>query len=426
MRSFIRNRAGSRLALAIALATGTAVGVTGFAAPAYAAKKDKAPKKDYTKEFVAAYQPLADQLNDEAPDVAGLQAAIPGLLATVATSDDKFAAGNFVYSVGLKAKDMGLQRDGIVLMLDSGMVPVENQPQYNFLVGQLSYQLKDYAAARTYGTKAMELGYTENAPEIFVAEAYFADNQAKQGLDFLSGAIQSRLDAGQPVDQTWLQRGLALAYKSNLAPEAAQYGYWYAKMYPSANSWGDAIAILRNFNKYESPMLLDLMRLTKRTETFRTKIDYADYVEAADPRRLPGEVIAVIDHGYTAGTISKDDIFFADSYKLAEGRVAADKSELPTLEKDADAAGASLRTVVAAGDAFLNYGQAAKAERFYTKALGMPGADTALVLTRLGIAQVDQGKYAEADATFKKVEGARQAISRLWAAYAEQQASPAS
>lgn len=424
MRFLTRDaRRGSRLALAIALAAATAVGATAVAEPAFAAdKKAKAPKANYTKEFIAAYQPLAQQLDGANPDLAALKAAAPPVMAQAVTEDDKFAAGNFLYSLGVKSKDMALQRDGVATMLASGKVPPANQGQYNFLAGQLSYQLKDYAGARSYGMKAIEAGYTENSPEVFVAEAYFAENQPQQGLTYLGNAIQHKIDAGQSVDESWVKRGLALAYNSKLAGEASRYGYWYAKLFPSKDSWGDAIAVLRNYNNYEPAELLDVMRLTKRTDTFRSKVDYADYVEAADPRRLPGEVVDVINHGYASGKISKDEIFFADAFKMATGRIATDKSELPALERDADAAGAAPRTVIAAGDAYLNYGNAVKAEHFYTKAFALPGADSALVLTRLGIAQFDQGRFAEAQATFAKVPGDRQAIARLWAAYAEQKA----
>ena len=40
-------------------------------------------------------------------------------------------------------------------------------------------------------------------------------------------------------------------------------------------------------------------------------------------------------------------------------------------------------------------------------------------LTRLGIAQVHQAKYDEAQATFGQVSGARTAVARMWSAYAE-------
>ena len=50
--------------------------------------------------------------------------------------------------------------------------------------------------------------------------------------------------------------------------------------------------------------------------------------------------------------------------------------------------------------------------------MGKPGVDQNRVLTRLGIAQIDQGKAAEAQATFAKVQGARAPVAKLWSAYA--------
>ena len=87
--------------------------------------------------------------------------------------------------------------------------------------------------------------------------------------------------------------------------------------------------------------------------------------------------------------------------------------------------GATLATVMATGDTLLGLGRPADAETFYTKALSMPSADTAMVSTRLGIAQFDQGKFAEAEATFEKVEGPRAPIANLWAIYATQQGGSA-
>ena len=53
--------AASRLAYAVALASTAAAGLTVAATPAYAQKKDKKAepaKASYSKEFVAAYQPI--------------------------------------------------------------------------------------------------------------------------------------------------------------------------------------------------------------------------------------------------------------------------------------------------------------------------------------------------------------------------------
>jgi hypothetical protein len=82
---------------------------------------------------------------------------------------------------------------------------------------------------------------------------------------------------------------------------------------------------------------------------------------------------------------------------------------------------------MAAANANLSYDKAAEAEEFYSKAAGMAGADMPVTLTRLGIAQLDQGKYAEASATFAKVTGPRKAITDLYGVWAKQkmEAAPA-
>ena len=159
----------------------------------------------------------------------------------------------------------------------------------------------------------------------------------------------------------------------------------------------------------------------KRTDTFRTRLDYAEYVEVADPRKLPGEVVDVIEDGYAAGIVKRDDAFIKDVYTQAQTRAAADRADMAAIEADARKATATLATVASTGDVFLSYNQPAKAEEFYTKALAMPGADTQMLTMRLGIAQIDQGKTAEAKETFAKVSGKREAIARLWSVFVDQQ-----
>ena len=181
---------------------------------------------------------------------------------------------------------------------------------------------------------------------------------------------------------------------------------------------GDAIAIQRNLGTYQSQDSLDLLRLARAAKVLRNERDYLDYVDAADYRRLPAEVVAVLDEGIANGSLQASNPYVAEVRSNATKRIAADKAELSSLERDARASGASSTIVLATGDAFLNYDQPAKAEEFYSMALDKPGVDTPRVLTRLGIAQLEQGKTADAQATFAKVEGARQAIARLWGAYA--------
>ena len=420
-----KRRSGSHLALAIALTTGAVVAGAGFAEPAHAQKKKKQdePKSDYSKAFIEAYTPFSQLSGSEAPDTAAMAAMLPAIKAAAQTADDRHAAGSAVLQVGQKTKDSALQYEGLEMMIASGKVSADLAPQYNFFAGQLAYVAEDYVKARHYIQAAYDLGYRENDPQLIIAQSYFAEDNHAEGLKFLSSAIAAREAAGETVDEAWIKAGIAAAYNNNLKTEALDYARKYVTLYPSQTSWGDAVAIVLNTDNFEYPEILDLMRLARRADALRDAQLYKEYLEAADPRRLPGEVVSVIDEGYASGKLDRSDMLITDWYKLAKERSAADLAELPSYAADARKGNATVKTVVAAGDAYLNYGKPAEAEEFYSKAVTMPGANTPLVLTRLGIAQLDQGKYAEAQATFQRVEGARQAISNLYSVYATQQAS---
>lgn len=418
--------APSRLAFAVALATSAAVGLTATATPAVAQKKGKeqpAAKAKYSKEFVAAYQPMSKVVQENG-DVASLSAQIPALVAAASTPDDKLAAGQLIYSIGAKTSTVSLQRQGLDMMLDSGQLGADALPSNTFAAAQLAYNDKDWATARARAEQAVAAGYKGDA-ELLIAETYFAQDQAQAGVQILDKAIARKVSAGEAVPEAWIKRGLSQAYQADLTPESLKYAAMYAQYYPSATSWGDAIAVQRNLSDYEGQELLDLLRLAQRAGALRYERDYADYITAADARRLPGETQRIIEAGIAAGLLKSNDVFVSEARTIASGRVKADLADLPGLERDARASGATAATATAAGDAFLSYQQPAKAEEFYTLALSRPGVDTPRVLTRLGIAQLDQGKVTEAQATFAKVEGARAAIARLWGVYAQQKGAAA-
>lgn len=422
----VAKRAGSHFALAVALATGAAVMSGVIAEPAHAAKKKKQKDgADYSEGFVAVFAPLQEAFNAEGADRAALASQIPAVVAAVQTPSDRFAAGQMVYNIGLETKNTAMQLQGAEMMLESGKVPAEATGQYNFLAAQLAYNSEIWPKARKYGTAALAAGYTQNNPQLVIAESYFGEGMYEDGLNFLRQAIKAKTDAGEKVPGDWIKRGLSQAYNNDLNAQAVDFSMLYVTNYPDQNSWGDAIAIQRNLNRYEEPELLDLLRLSRRVNGLRTVQDYEDYVQAADARRLPGEVESLIAEGQSKGLITGGNMFIAEADETAKSRIRSDRAELPTLERDAKKSDATTRTVVAAGDAFMSYGEYAKAEGFYDRALQLPGADTQLVLNRLGITQTEQGKYDQARMTFAKVDGTRKPIARLWTIYVDQREKPA-
>lgn len=419
-------------ALALALASGTAIlTVPGFTDAAQAQKKDKKKeeaKAQYSKEFVAAYQPLNTALAAEGSDVNALRPQIDALIPLAVAPDEQLATGGLLYNAGNKLSDRALQLKGMEMMLGSGKLTPEDSARYNFVAYQLANALQQYPKSRGYLQKAIDARFatetfTTADLEITMAESYFSANEFGPGLDYLDRAIKARKAAGQPVDTQWYRRGITVAYNNKVEPQVYDLVVVWLADYPTVENWRDAINLTRNLNDYEGPEALDILRLSRKAGVLADKQDYLFYIEAADARRLPKEVKDVIDEAYAKNAVSKNDIFVTDSLATANGRIKADQAELPVLERDANAAGASFRTVFAAGDAFLSYGQYGKAAGFYEKSLGMAGVDRNTALTRLGIAQVGVGDYAAAQASFAKVDGARAPIAKLWNAYAVQQAA---
>ncbi len=410
-------RACSHFAVAIAL-TGAAAGISPiFETPAYA------QKSEYSKGFVGAYQPVNEAFVAEEPDLATVKAGIPAIVAAIETQDDRFAAGNLIYNYGAKVKDLETQRQGLGLMLESGKVGEEQVSLFNFIGGQLSFNLNDYAAARDYLQAAIDAGYSSDDAGALIAETYFAEERDQEGIDYLTQHIANKRAAGETVDKAWLERGFAKAYNAGLGTAAADFGAQLVAVDPTPTTWGNAIGVLRIYGEYDDQAILDLMRLADREGSLKTERDYVDYIEAADARRLPAEVDQIVDEGIEAGLLKADDVFVAEAKSIASDRLETDKSDLPDLASDARAASSTANTAMAAGDAFLSWDDPATAEEMYKIALTKADVDTPRVTTRLGIAQADQGKWAEAQETFSKIEGKRAPIARLWTIHAENHAS---
>lgn len=437
-------RSVSSAALALALVSGSALALVALEAPAAAQKaggkekkENKAGKASYSKGFMAAYKGAEEQ--SKAGNNEGAKAALPAVIAAIETADDKMAGGGLAYNVGTALSDTALQLQGLDLMIASGKADQAKLGQFNYIGYQIASQAGDHARARPFLEGAIAADYSFEAKltdgttrmlgpddmRVMLAESHFDANDYDGGFKYLNQLIASREAAGQEVPQQWITRGLAVAYNNDQNDAAIGYSKMYAKHYPSQTSWGDAIAIQRNLIDYDPQLTLDLLRLGLRTDALRDTRSYVDYLEAADARRLPGEVSRVIKAGIAAGKLNSGDVYVAEANSTANARINADKADLPALERDARAGGATALTATAAGDAFLSYQDWAKAEAMYTIAATKPGADLDRVNTRLGIAQLELGKTAEAIESFSKVQGQRKNIADLWKLHAEQKSAAA-
>lgn len=426
-----------QLAVALALASGTALlTAPGFTDAAHAQRKKKDEKEEagkpvYSKEFVAAYQPLDAALKAPGADYAVLKQQVLALVPMAVSPDEQQALGGMIFNTGINSKDPAMQLQGAEIMIASGKIPPAELGRFNLVAYQVASSLNQYDKARTYLQRAIDLNYTTESVttsdlQMSLAELYFSENRNVEGLSYLSDAIAARKAQGQTVDPRWYRRGVSVAYTNEIVPQVYDFVTGWVIDNPATENWRDAVNLTRNLNDFEPQALLDLLRLGKEVETLKEKNDYIYYIEAADARRLPQEVKDIIEKAYAEGAIPKgSDSYVEEQLKIASGRIASDRADLPVLERDANGASATYRTVVAAGDAFLSYGQFAKAAGFYEKSLSLAGVDRNLVLTRLGIAQIAMGNPAAARESLAKVEGVRLPIAKLWSAYAAQKESGA-
>lgn len=452
----IRSAAG----IALALSTVAVAGLT--SAPALAAeKKLAAPKLSLSKPFMAAAAPLQKALEaaKARPDVLAARAGVDtteaairaaqgsaarkaandnntaalaalgntltaekaqleGAYTVIANQDDRLMAGNLALTLGQLAKDSAILRRAIATMLESGKVAPTEQPKLNFYLGSLAFDAKDFVTARSALAAAVGGGYHDNDADALLADAYILDKQVPQGLAMLRQQIEAGKVSGKPAGQNVMRRGLSVAYNNKLYNEAAFFSAALAETYPNAINWNAAIAIARDLGKFPPQETLDLMRLMDRTKSFLEERDYIEYIQAADARRSPGEVLKIIGQGTAAGKLKASDLFVAESRTIANGRLAADKATLPAFERDARAGSATAATAMAAADAFLSYEDYAKAADLYRIAEAKPGADKDRANTRLGIAQLGLGQTAEARASFAKVGGTRKGMAQLWSIHA--------
>ena len=426
----------SRPAVAAVLAAGV---LAAAATPAQAQRRQQQQEQKQepvSPGFAKVAAPIQKAINDAKTranvvaakgNAAALSAALAAekgmvapLLAAATTPQDKYTAGQFVLAIGQMAEDPALVRQGLATMIESGKAP--NNGQLQFFLGQTAFQLKDYAAAQAAWQAAMTAGYRDNDIDALLAQSYLSGGQVPQGLDVLRRAIDAKAAAGTTPPENWYRVGLGAAYRAKLVDQVAYFSNGLARHYPNKQNWAGAITVLRDTANYAPQDNLDLMRLMGRTDSFMEERDYIEYLEAADPRRFPGEVANVIAAGTASGKL-KSSTFVTEARATATSRAAADRASLPTLERDARAASASATTATAAADTFLSYGDAAKAADLYAVALTKSGADLPRIYTRLGIAQVDKGDYAGAQASFAKVEGPRKPMAQLWSIYAAQKAA---
>lgn len=420
----------SKFALALSLVAVSAAPAA-FAQSNEKPKKEKkgkeaaaAPKKNYSKPFIAAYVPVADLLN-KTKDAAAAKAEFPKVVAAIGNDDDRYEAGILAINISAGLKDMAFQEQGIDLLIASASTPADLKREYTFRKGAIAYDSKRFADAEKNMLDAYNLGHRGNNIEFLISNTMSQQNKEAEAIAWIGKAIDASKAAG-PVNKTYLVRAAVLSSKAKNYAGAANF---YKDLIIAENNpdyWHDALAFFdrsRDFNPEEA---LDILRLMRATDGLRFQQEYTAYLDSLSyiGVRYPAEAVSLLDEGFAKGLISRNNVTFSERYNEAKARLAEDTR---TLAGTIAPAKASPKGMLASltGDSFFSHKDYKTAKELYEAALSK-----APVLDKDGVDQTDRtrfrlamsktmlGDYAGAKADFDMVTGAnRKAIAEYWVVF---------
>ena len=429
----------SKFALALSLVAVSAAPAS-FAQSDEKPKKEKkgkeatpaAPKRNYSKPFIAAYMPVANMLN-KTKDAVAAKAAFSTVVAAIGNDDDRYEAGILAINIGAPLKDLAFQEQGIDLLIGSATTPVDLKKEYTFRKGAIAYDGKRFADAEKYMIDAYNIGYRANNIEYLVSNAMSQQNKDADAIAWIGKAIESSKAAGA-LSKAYVIRAANLSAKMKNYTAASNF---YKELVMTENNpdyWHDALAFFdrsRDFNPEES---LDILRLMRATNGLRFQQEYAAYLDSLSyiGVRYPAEAVSVLDEGFDKGVISRNNVTFSERYNEAKSRLAEDTRTLPGTIAPAKASPKPMLASLTA-DSFFSHKDYKTAKDLYESALSKGavldkdgGDQTDRTRFRLAMSKAMLGDYAGAKADFAMINNPnRKAIAEYWNMYIDQLSKPA-
>lgn len=373
----------------------------------------KAPKAGINVSGKAAKAISELQKAVQANDVANIPAKLAAAQAVAQTKDDRYAIGQLQLKAALAAKDNNSAAAAVDAIAASGYLDSAKVAELYSALGVELYNTKQYPQAAALFQKASALNPQSPEPLKLLAEARNSQGQRAEGAAALLKALQLSAAAGQKPEEALYKRAVAMAYDAK-SPSAVEIGRQWVAAYPGPDSWHNTLAIYRNLNNPDPAIALDILRLSRATNSMQGTGDYHIYAYEAANQANYGEAKALIAEGLAAGKIKASDPVVQEIQGVLKGKTAPTAAELATAEQGAKIPSAFIHV----GDRYYGANNYQKAAELYTKALAK-GADANLANLRLGEALARAGDKAGATAALNKVGGSLAEIAKFWLGYVQ-------
>jgi tetratricopeptide (TPR) repeat protein len=348
-----------------------------------------------------------------ANDVANIPAKLAAAQALAQTKDDRYAIARMQLNAAVAAKDYNAAAAAVDAIAASGLIGGGSVAELYDGVGIELYNAKQYAQSAAVFQKAATLNPQNPQPLKLLAEARNSQGQHAEGAAALLKALQLSAAAGQKPEEALYKRAVAMAYDAK-SPSAVEIGRQWVAAYPGPDSWHNSLAIYRNLNNPDPAIALDILRLSRATNSMQGTGDYHIYAYEAANQANYGEAKSLIAEGLAAGKIKASDPVVQEIQGALKGKTAPTAAELAAAEQGAKVPSAFIHV----GDRYYGANNYQKAAELYTKALAK-GADANLANLRLGEALARAGDKPGATAALNKVGGSLAEIAKFWLGYVQ-------
>lgn len=402
----------SRAALAAALALTVPGAVLGQQPPAAVPPARAIALSPAERNVVSA---LANAVAN--PDRAVQDQAMNAARAAVRSPEGRYAVGYYQLQIADRRGDAALRAQAVDMLVESGQAtPAELVP---LLANQASRRMVAGDLPGTERLLARMIELQPNDPNALADYAEFKVRRGERGngVLLLVRAIEAAQASGRPAPESWMLRGLALAFDARMAPQAGLIGRALVATYPSAVNWRDALLAYRELAAADPTLGIDVHRLMRASQALSGERDYYEYAEAAIRAQQLGEAKAVLDEGISRGMLTTARIPRELTAATAAAPVAAARGRLAGLRTAALAPAGTGNQARTAADLHFGSGLYAEAAELYRAALAKGGEDANLVNSRLGGALALAGRRAEAEAALRLVAGPRADLAGFWLAW---------
>ena len=361
---------------------------------------------------------VALQKATDAKDAAAMPGALEAARAAVKTPDDNCVLGQLMLKGAADRSDMAGMGAAVDVLVKSGVANAVALGPIASTIGKMRYNAKDYAGAATAFQQTVAIVPNDAEAHVLLGDTKAKLNQIDDGMAEFAKAFAIKKAAGQPIDESWLKRAVALSYDAK-SPRVYAISRQWLSAYPSPKNWRDSLKIYSFVSGQPSAELVDVYRLQRANKALQGDADYANYAIALLQKGYPGEAKAVLEEGIAAGKVQRSSASIGPLLAQATTKSAGDRASLVALAKAATASADSKKAMNVA-DAYYGYGDYAQAATLYRTALAKSGADAPTANLRLGMALAMAGDKAGAQVALTAVTGPKAEIAQYWLIYLAQ------